>query len=120
MTNNKYLISIIVLIIINFIVVGLWYFSSSNYKKEIKTIKNERDIILMEEAKLRFINDSLSKLEPKIRWKTIKIKEELKTQEHETDEIPGIVSTYSEHKLDSILSNHRFKPRAKSGNSINH
>lgn len=112
-------IFIIVLIVALLVLGFLWFNDSSDYKAKIKVIQEKRDSLEMVEARLIYKNDSLLNLEPEIRWRYAKAKDELEKQQDETDEIPGVVSTYSIRKLDSILTNHRFRPRTKSSNSIN-
>lgn len=113
--------NIIILILIIAVLVGAYflYNGNSNYKQKIEKIEKERDSIIMQFAVLEYKNDSLKNLEPKIKWRTKKTTEKLKKQENETDAIPGIVATYTNRKLDSILTNHRHKPRTKSRDSIN-
>jgi hypothetical protein len=111
-------IFIIVLIICSGILSYLWYNDSSDYKNKIKTIKKERDSLEIIEARLVYENDSLLDLERVVYIKSNVVKKKLKIQQDETDAIPGVVSTYSNSKLDSILTNHRFRERAKNSNSI--
>jgi hypothetical protein len=113
-----------IVIILLFIGLGiisyLWYDSDNFYKEQLKAIEKERESLKMAEAVLEYQKDSLKKLEPKILWRTKNTENKLKNKQNETDAIYGIVATYSDRKLDSILSNHRFKPRNKSRDSINH
>jgi len=116
MTKN---IIIVIIILVAGVMTYLWLNGDSKYKQKIEAIEKERDSIVMQFAVLEYKNDSIIKLKRKVRWRTEKTTEELKKQEHETDAIPGIVATYTNRKLDSILSNHRHKPRTKSRDSIN-
>jgi len=113
--------NIIITILIIILLAGgvFWFLNDGKYKEQIKELENERELLKMNEAKLEYQKDSLKNLEPEIKWRTRKTEEKLKTQQNETDAIPGIVATYTNSKLDSILSNHRHKPRTKSRDSIN-
>ena len=106
--------------VIALIVLSLWLFRS-NKDFDAKMQEQERiiDSLAVEEEILRWKNDSLSSLEPEIRWRIVETEKKLKQQQDETDEIPGNVATYPDSKLDSILTNHRHKPRAKDTDSIN-
>ena len=110
---------IILITIIAITMTYLWFTGNRDYKQKIETIKKERDSIKVQYAFLENQNDSLKNLEPEIKRRTIRTKLKLKTQEDETNAIPGIVATYPDSKLDSILTNHRHTPRAKGRDSIN-
>lgn len=112
-------ILIIVLIISMGVITYLWYDNDNKYKDQIESLKKERDSLKMVEAVLEYQKDSLKNLEPKIIWRTKQTEDKLKKKQNETDAIYGIVATYTDRKLDSILSNHRFKKRSKSRDSIN-
>ena len=113
--------NIIIIILSLLLIVGIVYFFYDNgkYKEQLESLEKERDSLKMVEAVLEYQKDSLKNLEPKILWRTRQTEDKLKKQQHETDAIYGIVATYPDRKLDSILSNHRFKPRKKSRDSIN-
>lgn len=113
--------NIVIAILIIILLVGIYfaYYKDGDYKYKIETIERERDSIIMQFAILEYKNDSIVKLKTKILWRTKKTTEELNKQENETNAIPGIVATYTDRKLDSILTNHRFKARKKSSDSIN-
>lgn len=96
----------------------LWYSSSSDHKEEIQLYKNEIKQLEDNYVRLSEINDSLADLEPEIIERIDTLYLTLKKQQNETDKIPDSVATYAERKLDSILTNYRFKPRAKSADSI--
>lgn len=110
----------IVILILGLCTIGfLWYNDTGDYKEQVKELKKKRDSLEVDSYLLRYQNDSLLELEPEIYWRTYKSKEKLKKQQNETDAIPGIVATYTDRKLDSILTNHRFISREKSRDSIN-
>lgn len=118
LSNNLIKNLIIFVLIIGSLVLGYFLYTNDiNYKKEIKVIKKERDFLEMKKAELEYEYRELEKKKQKILYLTKETEDKLNNQENETDAIPGIVATYSNHMLDSILTNYRFKPRAKSGNS---
>jgi hypothetical protein len=109
----------IIILILGILTMGFfWFTDNKEFKEKLKIEHKLQDSLKMSEAFLRYKNDSLLELEPKIYWKEYKAKKKLKTQEDETNAIPGIVNTYSNSKLDSILTNYRFTPRTKSSDSI--
>lgn len=88
-----------------------------NYKQKIKAIEKERDSLEMEVAKIEYRYDSLEKVKQKVKKVYLETENKLKSQENETDAIPGIVATYTNRMLDSILTNYRFVSRTKGRNS---
>ena len=111
--------NIVIILLIVGCLVGcyFWLNKEDDYKKQIEKLEKKRDSIDMVIARLKYEYDELEKQKVQIRYKYKETETKLNNQQNETDAIPGIVATYSNRKLDSILTNYRFEPRAKSRNS---
>jgi len=114
MTKN---IFIIILILALGTALYFMYSGDKDYKEQIEKLETKRDSLVMEMAQLEYKYDKLEKEKEKVKIIYKETETKLKSQQDETDAIPGIVATYSDRKLDSILTNYRFTPRAKSSDS---
>ena len=104
---------IIVLLIALGVFIYLWYGLNGDYKDQIDELKAARKTLVIEKADLMILNDSLKNLEPEIITEIRTIEVQLKNQKDETDSIADSVAVYADRKLDSILTNHRHRPRTE-------
>ena len=110
------------MIVLTVLAVGTFaYFAfmaiDDSYKEKIEILEKQRDSLEMEVAKIEYKYDSLERIKQKVKLVYKETDDKLKSQENDTDAIPGIVATYTNRMLDSILTNYRFVSRAKSRNS---
>lgn len=100
--SKQNIILIICTIILTWFVI--WFFSNdANIMRQVKQLETQRDSLINANKRLLYKNDSLVLLKQKEVVKYVKIKEQIKNKENETNNAVNNVYSYDEQELDSII-----------------
>lgn len=102
----------IILITISLTWLCVWFFSNdSDIMKQVKDLETQRDTLISANKTLSFKNDSLVLLKQKEVVKYVKIKQQIKDKQDETNNAIDNVYSLDEQQLDSILRNYKHTER---------
>lgn len=108
--NKQNILLIIATIILTWFVI--WFFSNdTDIMRQVKQLETQRDILLNANKRLLYKSDSLLLLKQKEVVKYVKIKEQIKNKEDETNNAINNVYSYDEQKLDSIIRAYKHTQR---------
>jgi regulator of replication initiation timing len=89
-----------------------WYFSNDvDIMRQVKDLETQRDTLISANKTLSFKNDSLVLLKQKEVVKYVKIKQQIKDKQDETNNAIDNVYSLDEQQLDSILRNYKHTER---------
>lgn len=108
--SKQNIILIICTIILTWFVI--WFFSNdADIMRQVKQLETQRDSLINENKRLLYKNDSLVLLKQKEVVKYVKIKEQIKNKENETNNAIDSVYSYDEQELDSIIRTYKHFQR---------
>ena len=110
--NKQNILLIIATIVLTWFCI--WFFSNdTDIMRQVKQLETQRDSLINKNKRLLYKNDSLVLLKQKEFVKYVKIKEQIKNKENETNNAINNVYSLNEQQLDSTIRHYTHKPYAR-------
>ena len=108
--NKQNILLIIATIVLTWFFI--WFFSNdADIMRQVKRLETQRDSLINANKTLSFKNDSLVLLKQKEVVKYVKIKQQIKNKENETNNAINNVYSLNEQQLDSTIRTYKHIER---------
>jgi len=108
--NKQNILLIIATIVLTWFFI--WFFSNdADIMRQVKRLETQRDSLINANKTLSFKNDSLVLLKQKEVVKYVKIKQQIKNKENETNKAINNVYSLNEQQLDSTIRTYKHIER---------